>query len=186
MQDLSLYINGVQLADGNPFGLGVVEEWDPEGEREIDTSKRIRAGAPEFFDMLTYSQSLKFSIFRQHETQRAALDHEVSHGRALPGVGSFAIQLTEDGVIWQAEWSGCAFRNHKPKHLGVSTEFLYSVEFAGAATITEDDGSGAVTASYLDGLTYLGTYPNRGVLDGGHYFDTGFPVELSVDGGSYV
>jgi len=96
------------LADGQNTGAIVVDGPNLNGQRLLDVEPWIFADRPTIFDRETDSDTVTFTIARLHNSQTAALDHALRHGRASRGVADLILQLEEDGVttLWRALGAG--------------------------------------------------------------------------------
>ena len=135
--DLTVKIGSTTLADGDATSLGVCETFSPAGTRAIETSDKINAAAPAFFDRSTVSQKLSLEIFRIFATKRAAIEFAFQQGRTLAGVADLTLFLVDDdGTNWQCVFPGCAWRTVAPEVRGLSVTTKFEVELAAAPTIT--------------------------------------------------
>jgi hypothetical protein len=124
-----------QLADADAYGDGMCEAVECAGSRSVQTSLRIGAAAPVFFDRLTVARKVRIVILRIYAGRIAALAASLTPA-ALDGVADLKLILAEGGTTWQAVFVGCKWAAATTRLVGVSVEWTYEVELAGAPTIT--------------------------------------------------
>jgi hypothetical protein len=105
---VQIFRNLTQLADGDPYGLGVVEELRVDGRHVLDVVAFLRASGPTVFDRKTRTKGVSFAIFRTFATEHEALAHHLAHHETGTGVFDFTLRFVEGGFAytWLLEDAG--------------------------------------------------------------------------------
>jgi hypothetical protein len=107
--EIQIYQGANLIADGNPFGAGVVESIMVGGKALLDAAAFLFALAMTFYDRDTRTVEVKFTVFSNPTTRAAALDAQLRGGIGNLGVDDITIQVSEDdGTVtqWVAAASG--------------------------------------------------------------------------------
>lgn len=100
--------DAIVIADGDPWGAGVVEEMKVGGVAVLDLVMFYQAVAPVFFDMDGRTNTVSFHIFREQPMRALALDRALRTPLLHTGKADIVLTLVENGVsfTWTAAGAG--------------------------------------------------------------------------------